>query len=250
MKITLRHGIALTAKEVEQIDHLFDSAPPEALVYQGRNTLKYLQFTGGTVVAKRFRKPDIFKKIGALLHGSKAIRAFRHATYMTEHKLPTPKALAVVEHAPSGHDYLLTEVQPGISLEDTLALPDTDQAQLAGELARFALRLMRQGVLHQDFNDTNIRVITREDGTHDFAIIDINRMDLYKGMPPYRARLDSLQRFSRYTEFYKLVLRAYLEASGEYTPEREADERRRKQRRDRRRDRKKRVLYALKRLIS
>lgn len=249
MKITLSPDAPFNEADLQRLDTLFDSAPPEALVYSGRNTLKIIRIGQAEVVAKRFRKPDIFKRLGNLVKGSKAIRAFNHAARMRTLNLPTPSAWAAVEHAPSGHDYLLTAIQPGRSLEDTLPDPLTNPATLASELAAFALRLHSKGILHQDFNDTNIRVMTEDDGAHSFAIIDINRMDIFEGMPPYRARLDSLQRFSRFTPFYRMVLRAYLDAAGEYSESRYLDEQRRKQRRDRRRDRKKRFLYALKRLL-
>lgn len=188
------------------------------ILHNGRNVVKrFVLTTGNIVIIKRFAIPNMFRKVGNLFQGTKCSRAFRNALLLREKGIMTPAVLAMAENGPGGYDYLITEPDYGIPLAECMT-DDHEGQRVAEAFAVFVLGMHTAGLLHLDFNNTNIRVSKSAENIS-FSLIDVNRMKNVGKKPNFDDRMENLFRFSALTPFFIKVIEAYLRQSGEYIPQ-------------------------------
>lgn len=248
MTIQLSPNISEAERQfVRQLPTLFDT--DGEVLYQGRNTVKRFVIEGKPLIAKRFKKMDLLKKIELMLGGCKAKRAFDNAEKLLSLGFLTPKPLGYLIDN-SGYSYLVTQEDTGIPLLDgmnDLTLGGANDMTLAEAFADYALSLHLAGIVHKDFNNTNIRFTRDEnDGSYQFSLIDINRMKFHDSRPNLRVCLDNLHLFSECTGFYRAVLSRYLHQSNAFTQQLFESELKKKQQHDKRYAQKKAFTRKLK----
>jgi len=199
---------------IRQLPNTFDT--DGETLYQGRNAVKRFIIEGKPLIVKRFKKMDLLKKIEWILGRCKAKRAFNNAEKLISLGFSTPQPFAYIVDDNS-FSYLITAEDQGIPLLDGMN-KEEEYPQLAEAFAEFAFSLHNSGVIHKDFNNTNIRFFRNnfEEGYH-FSLIDINRMSFSDSRPSQRACLNNLHLFSECTEFYRIVLRKYLQLSDSFS---------------------------------
>ncbi len=248
MQIQLSSNISeAESRFVRQLPTQFDA--DGEMLYQGRNTVKRFVIEGKPLITKRFKKMDLLKRIELMLGGCKAKRAYDNAERLLSLGFHTPKPLGYLIDD-NGYSFLVTEEDNGIPLLDgmnTLAHEGANDIALAEAFADYALSLHLAGVVHKDFNNTNIRFTRNEsDGNYQFSLIDINRMKFHDSRPTLRVCLDNLHLFSECTDFYRAVLSRYLHQSSIFTQQLFESELDKKQQHDKRYAQKKAFTRKLK----
>lgn len=112
------------------------------------------------------------------LRGSKAKRSLENATRLLELGFGTPEPIAYIEQRRKGRLRESYYISRHISTDGDMRLwLDNPEAQAAlPELAALMVRMHAAGVWHKDFSPGNIMFRKHDDGTHDFFLVDLNRM--------------------------------------------------------------------------
>lgn len=251
MKITLNPDHAAFGRFVASVPSLFVEGAG-ILLYSGRNEVRLLERDGMRIVAKRFRRHDILKRIiYTFFRESKARRAYNNAAALRALGFDTPAEIAFIE-----------DVRGGFVRQAYYVCEYTDMQAVRGQLeakpynsgfiscyARFVASLHDRGVLHRDLNSTNVLYRENADG-YSFQLIDINRMTFYDNMPvPKAERMENLTLMWGFSDVYMAMLGEYAAACG-WTDEDVARAVFVKKRHDRRWTRRKRFTRALKTVLG
>ena len=157
-------------------------------LYAKRNLIKRLTLAGHDLVVKSFRSPAALQAfVYAHWRSSKAKRSYEHALKLQQLGITTPQPVCYIEHRSTQalqqsfyvtlyypHDYSMQTVLQGIDDAGESGRDIQHMATLQ-DFVRFTYRLHQAGVLHQDHNAGNTLLRKNASG-HDFALIDINRM--------------------------------------------------------------------------
>lgn len=233
----------------------FDIVEGETL-HRGRNVIRRLHLTAAALIAKRFRRPNLFQSIYyTITNSSKARRAFNNAVELLRRGIDTPHPAAFAEQRTLG---LITDCYYFCAEDDAPAIAaplnkaEQFDPQLATAFALFAAQLHRKGILHGDLNSTNTLYRLRHDGSYRFSVIDINRMKFYAEdhLPPLDECLENLTRFTGRMDLFEHVATAYAsemaEAFGLSSEDLKQRAIARKQLHDQRWRRRKRMLHPFK----
>lgn len=232
--------------ETKRIPKIFDTEG--ICIFHGRNVIKkFVSRDGRTFIVKRFKKPSLIQAVGIPFRGTKAERAFINAERLIERGFHTPKPLACLSDE-NGYSYLVTAEDMGRPVCEAFSDP-TRWKGFAEAFARYTYALHGAGIIHRDYNSTNIRFTFNEnEPRYTFSLIDINRMSFYTNLPPLWVRLKNLFLFSFCDDSFKEVLKHYLTVSHSYNYNLYEAALAEKQKHDRNWDRKKKFLSYFKRL--
>lgn len=213
----------------ESVDKIFGMLPDEpegVLLYNGRN--RVVRVSGvddpSSIVVKLFPRPNIFQRIGSLFGKTKARQAMENAAHLVQLGCITPEVYGIAEEFSNGmidRSALITSDFPWEPVRSRLLFdhPGYD-LRLADALGKYIAWLHRNGILHDDLNNTNIvfdPVAESESAEYRFGLIDINRMTFYPGIAemPLDRRIRNMVRFTRSDEVMTRVARAYALETGE-----------------------------------
>ncbi|MCM1111163.1 MAG: lipopolysaccharide kinase InaA family protein [Clostridium sp.] len=210
------------------VRRLIDSGVPVSArrIYDGRRNKVYA--LGAPVGVgfeelnvKAFRVPVLINRFvyGRLRRG-KARRAFDNARRLTAMGIRTAAPVAFVEERGLlyGRSYFVSEQLPA----QWRVIRGVEQWDgfdgLLRDLARFLLSLHRRQVWMKDFSPGNVLMRVGEDGSREFAIIDINRMefgvtDWKKFVTNFQAIFDTPEATARFARSYAEVAEMGQEAA-------------------------------------
>lgn len=189
---------------------MFNFETDGKVIFSGRNTIKLINIDGHELVVKRFRRPDLIKKIVyTFFRKSKAYRSYHNAKEIVARGFNTPAPIEFIETKRYGlidYCYYICERNDDPPIEDLIDRDDWSH-DLALAFAKFAAQLHDKGILHHDLNDTNVRY----DADFRFSLIDLNRMTFYPvGVEvPLKLCLDNLTRFTGRMDLFEFVVREY-----------------------------------------
>ncbi len=188
------------------------------LLYQGRNTIKRFDDDGMSFVVKRFRKPMLIQRvIYTFFRPSKARRAYLNGLKLQQLGFSTPESIAYLETRSSGllnQSYYICMVDDAPPICERLNDPEEFDRVMAADLARLLAALHQKGVLHGDFNSTNVLYRKQADGHYAFSLIDNNRMRFFEGTPPLPDCMENMTRFTGRMDLFEFVAREYVSARG------------------------------------
>ena len=161
-------------------------------LYSGRNLIRRLCISQPSndpieIVVKAFAIPRSVKGlIYANLLTSKARRSLNNAQRLIEMGIPTPEPIACIEQLHYRclrksyfvcrywhHNYdLFSILFHGVNLENTPKL-------LLEKLSQFTVEQHNKGILHLDYNPSNI-LVRLKGNTFSFALVDLNRLKFKK----------------------------------------------------------------------
>ncbi len=220
-------------------------------LHDGRNTVKRFAVGDGTLVVKRYKRPNIVQRIAyTYFERSKARRAYDFAGILRSRGINTPHEVAYIELTRGGllaDSYFVSEECRWAPLRAALERPDFDRT-LASALARYLVVLHEKQIQHGDLNLGNILYTRQDDGAYDFALIDTNRSHF--GPLTRRDCLHNLLRLTYDTALMDFIARAYAAARGWDADAFAADELRLLDRFWHRNDRKNRWKKAMRSLFS
>jgi len=212
MKLHLDPAFSRLHGFVEAIPRFF--AHSGVVLHDGRNMIRMFETEAGRVTVKRYRRPNLFNRIVyTFLRKSKAQRAYEHAERLRAAGVDTPEPVAWIETRRCGlleDAWFVCRYSDYASLsEATVRFPEADTRPLLTAFARFAATLHAKGILHGDFNHSNILYRRDPDtGGYRFQLIDANRMR-FRRRVSRREALVNLRRLSCPGPAYLYILDAY-----------------------------------------
>lgn len=148
------------------------------IVYRSRNTVYAYEYEGTMLSIKAFRRPSFPNcYVYNGMRESKARRSFENAMRLLRDGIGTPEPVAWIENTGGGRLLDSYYVSLHIATDGDMRLwADRPAAAAVPDLALFMVRLHRAGIFHKDFSPGNIMFRVHDDGTHEFFLIDLNRM--------------------------------------------------------------------------
>lgn len=203
---------------IERIPDVFEK--DGQMIFRGRNVIKsfILQVDGEkrTVIVKRYKRPNIFQKIGySFFRSTKAYRAYENALELQRRGFSTPEPYGYVETRKNGfidYCYFICDVDNSHPISEQLNDPEEFNHAMAADYARFVAQLHQQGIIDIDLNSGNVLYQSQFDGSYTFSLIDINRMNFYTGYPPLAECIENLTRFTGRMDVFEYVAREYVKA--------------------------------------
>ncbi len=152
-------------------------------IHKARNELKVIEYMGEKTVVKAFKTPNRINQIVyAYFRDSKAKKSYQNAIKLKNLGLNTPEPIGFIEFyrnflfkesffIAKKYDYNFTIREPlrNKTLEN--------REEIIKKFVKFTYNLHKTGVYHKDFSAGNTLVLKKNDGTYEFAVVDINRME-------------------------------------------------------------------------
>ena len=250
--MNIKIHIAEPYKNDIQLKKLIDNLPDSfsnvgEMLWNGRNKIKAFKMEcGKELVIKKFKTLNPIQRIIYALRPHKAHKAYINGIELIKRGFHTPYPIAYVEIRNwqfIKDAYYICERNDMPPIEDLLYRDDWDN-NLASAFALFAVQLHKQGILHHDLNDTNVR-FTNDGNKYEFSLIDINRMSFYDSIDdiPMKERIENLTRFTGRIDLFEHVAREYAKNCGLPIEEWTKEAVEQKKRHDRNWYRRKRILH-------
>lgn len=213
-------------KENQELNEFVKGLPRTFLeggevLHNARNQIRRFTLSDGLqIVVKRFGTLGWLRRaIYTFFVKSKALRSFANASELNRRGIFSPNPVACVEFRRFGllsDAYYLCENDERKPIAEVLGT-DNWRQDVARALAELAAKMHRKGILHGDFNSTNVRFSETPEGEISFSLIDVNRMRMYgEAHPiPLPTRLENLTRFTGKMDVFEFVVRHYAQTMGE-----------------------------------
>ncbi len=171
-------------------------------IRNGRNEVKLLEQNGVRFCVKSFGNQNPVNRIVySFIRPSKANRSFNYALKIMELGVKTPEPVAFVEYYDKNRVlqnsyYISVYLEHDLSLKQAFDFELSDRLELLSGFARFACNeLHNNGILHKDLSASNVLIKINPDNTHEFYLIDLNRMRFRKNIS-FRKRMANLKRIN------------------------------------------------------
>lgn len=220
-KVVLNQKYGHLKDFVNHIDEIFDVQGE--LVYKKRNTVKRFVATNGTtVIAKRYKRPNIIQQAGYTLYRpSKARRAYEFALKLEELGIDTPEPIAYIElwkHGIFTTGFFISTENNDHSCKDLYTENNSDldlkeKEALEEGLMEFIVGCHEKGFMHGDTNLSNFLYHKDGQGLH-FAVIDINRSKFVITPPCQEQCLDNLMRLTHEKDLLTRLVGKYASIRG------------------------------------
>ncbi len=187
------------------------------IIYQGRNTLRRMEYNGLQLVVKSFAHPSIVNRVVyGTLRGSKAKRSFLYAKAFQSIGVGTPQPVAWLDQ----RNGLLLDKSYYVSLLSTCTLcydavfarnfPYTEN--LCRTLGKQSALLHNNGYLHKDYGRGNILYEPLHDNQVKIEIVDLNRM--YRGPVNLKMGCKNFERLPATPEMHHWMAEEYAKIRG------------------------------------
>jgi hypothetical protein len=151
-------------------------------IHKARNELKIISYNGIDTVVKAFKVPNIINQFAyAYIRGSKASKSYLNGMKLIELGVNSPEPIGYIEFYKKGllkESFFISLYQESNFLirEPLYDFKFKDRENIIKQFAVFTYDLHKKNVFHKDYSAGNTLVIDNNDGTYDFSIVDINRM--------------------------------------------------------------------------
>lgn len=162
------------------------------VLYDKRNQVRCFDVADEKFVIKRFKRLSLWRAVMyRFFRRNKALRAYDNALRLLQLGISTPDPVA---WASEGRFYFyICMYTSDASVKEELVQRNPVRQEMVRPYALFIAQLHRLGVLHRDFNPSNVLFKEGEDGSFSFSLIDINRMRFYgEGGVPKNACMRNL----------------------------------------------------------
>ena len=147
-------------------------------IWDRRNKIKIISYNDEDITVKSFKVPHFMNRIVyTFFRDSKAKRSFENSMKIVEF---VPKPIGYAEYKKFGllyDSYFVCEKYTyDFTIREVLLQGDfEDREDIFQQFASFTYALHMEGVEHLDYSPGNI-LIKKVDGSYEFKIIDVNRM--------------------------------------------------------------------------
>ncbi len=152
-------------------------------IHKARNELKIIEYEGLETVVKAFKVPNIVNQfVYAYFRDSKAKKSYENAIRLKELGINTPEVIGYIEFY---KNFLFKEsffIAKKFSYDFTIREPLRNKnlenrEEIIKEFVKFTFELHKSNVYHKDFSAGNTLVSLKDNGSFEFSIVDINRME-------------------------------------------------------------------------
>lgn len=168
------------------IQKIFTNA--DESIHKARNELKIIEMNGIKCVVKSFKVPHAINRFAyTFFREGKAKKSYINAIKLNELGVNTPEAIGVIEFFSLGlltESYFLSVYEPyNFTIREVFHHKVNDYENILKQFAKFTYEIHKKNVWHVDYSLGNI-LVTKEDDTYKFSLVDINRMK-FKTIHPY-----------------------------------------------------------------
>lgn len=190
---------------------------------RNRNALKIFALGDTHINIKSFKRPNFINSIAyRFFRPSKAQRSFEYAHLLLEKGIGTPQPIAYFEersflgfcksyYVSYHQDYDLTYRE---LIRDSDYVGDRT---ILEAFAAFTYDLHRKGIHFLDHSPGNTLIKIRDNGSYDFYLVDLNRMNF--GKLDFETRMKNFERLSKIQEHIEITANAYAALSGDNSNE-------------------------------
>ena len=179
-----------------------------------RNIIKLFDLNDKTINIKSFKIPNLINKVAyKYFRKSKARRSFEYATILLDKGIGTPQPVAYLENfnwlglrdSYYVSEHLVTE----LTFRELVEVPDyPDRENILRKFTRFSFGLHEKGIEFLDHSPGNTLIKKKEDGTYDFFLVDLNRMEFHQSMS-FEMRMKNLCRLTPLKEMVATMSNEY-----------------------------------------
>ena len=150
------------------------------LIYKGRNEVRVLNVNNQKISIKKYGPPPIFNRLlySWKIRTPKALSSYQNAQKIIERGFKTALPLVYEIHYKNG--ILQDSYFVSSWLEGTPVSSVRKNGMLVRALARYTAELHQKGMMHRDYILNNV-LLTKNEGTYQFGLIDVNRFIFQKG---------------------------------------------------------------------
>jgi hypothetical protein len=219
MRITINPIFENAKKEFVSIIKNFNST---GIIFGNgqRNTIKLYDFEGKTINVKSFKIPHLINKIAyKYFRKSKARRSFEYATILLKKGIGTPKPIAFLENhnfiGLKDSYYVSEHLECDLTYRELVEIPDfPDHENILRQFTRFSYDLHQNGIEFLDHSPGNTLIKKNTNGSYDFFLVDLNRMDFHESMD-FFSRMKNLSHLTPFKEMVEIMGNEYAKISGE-----------------------------------
>lgn len=179
-----------------------------------RNIIKLFDLNGKTINIKSFKIPNLINKIAyRYFRKSKARRSFEYATILLEKGIGTPEPIAYFENfnivGLKDSYYVSEQLQCDLTYRELVEIPDyPDHENILRQFTRFSFELHEKGIEFIDHSPGNTLIKKNNDGTYDFFLVDLNRMEFHSSLT-FEQRMKNLRRLTPIKEMVAVMSNEY-----------------------------------------
>ncbi|MGL2966957.1 Kdo domain containing protein [Flavobacterium sp. XGLA_31] len=196
------------------------SATGKMFIDGKRNKIKLFELNGRTLNVKSFKVPHLINRIiYRYFRKSKARRSFEFANKLIENGIGTPEPIAYLEHTDwiglKDSYYVSEHLVADLTYRELVEIPNyPDGDNILRQFTRFSYLLHQKGIEFKDHSPGNTLIKKNEQGTYDFFLVDLNRMEFHREMP-FELRMKNLCRLTPHKEMVAVMSNEYAKVSGE-----------------------------------
>ncbi|NJM80486.1 MAG: Kdo domain containing protein [Flavobacterium sp.] len=185
-----------------------------------RNIIKLFKVDENlTLNIKSFRKPILINQIiYKYFRKSKARRSYEYATILLEKGIGTPKPIAFKENATfiGLHDsyYVCEHINCDLTYKELVQTNYPDGETILRQFIHFTYQMHKNGIEFKDHSPGNTLIKSNHDGTYQFYLVDLNRMNFHTEMD-FVTRMKNLSRLTPKKEMIATMSNEYAKLSGE-----------------------------------
>ena len=202
--------------QVNQLIDSFDSAGES--IWKKRNTIKIFEMGDQELCIKSFKIPHLINRFAyRYVRKSKARRSYEYAEKLLSKGIGTPEPIAYKEvfdliGIKDSH-YVSENLQYDFDFNALYDENLPDRENILEQFTEFTFKLHEKGVHHLDHSRGNTLIVDKKDGTYDFYLIDLNRMQFEE--MDYQKRIDNFSRLGLKPDMIAVISRKYAQLIGE-----------------------------------
>lgn len=191
----------------------------ELLVAGKRNSIKLFSTSEVTLNIKSFKKPHLFNQIiYGYIRKSKARRSFEYASILAEKQIGTPEPIAYQENKNifglKDSYYVCEHINCDLTYKELVESNYPDGENILRQFIHFSYKLHQNGIEFKDHSPGNTLILDKKNGTYDFYLVDLNRMNFHETMS-FETRMKNLSRLTPKKEMVEVMSNEYAKLSGE-----------------------------------
>ncbi len=179
-----------------------------------RNKIKLFDFNEKKINIKSFKIPNLINKIAyRYFRKSKAKRSFEYATILLEKGIGTPEPIAFLENfnilGLKDSYYVSEHLNADLTYRELVEIPNyPDNENILRQFTRFSFGLHEKGIEFLDHSPGNTLIKKNSEGTYDFFLVDLNRMEFHESMT-FEKRMKNLCRLTPLKEMVAVMSNEY-----------------------------------------
>ncbi len=206
-------------KEIHSVFQNFEKSGEDFIIGE-RNRIKIFKINGHKINVKSFKIPNkINQFVYKYFRKSKARRSFEYATVLLKKGIGTPTPIAFMENFKGfglqSSFYASVHQEYDLTFRELVEIKDFPEEELIlRKFTRFCYKIHEAGIEFKDHSPGNTLIKKSENGTYEFYLVDLNRMNFHQNMS-IELRMKNLSRLTPKKEMVRIMAEEYAAISNE-----------------------------------